>query len=88
MAGVGRQELSVRISDMRSGAGVARRARAGAAGNYWQMCSEGGRSLSLPNAVTHWLLGLEHVPAAAAVGWHSSWLAGAAPHADAWHASW
>jgi hypothetical protein len=38
-------------------------------GNYWQMFSDGGRSVSLPNAVTHRLLGLEHVPAAdAAVG--------------------
>src|SRR4051812_25676329 len=47
----------------------------GRAGSYWQMCSVGGRSLSLPNAVTHRLLGLEHVPAADAVGWHISWLA-------------
>ena len=60
--------------------GRSRRAAAG----YWQMYSDGGRSLSLPNAVTHRLLGLEHVPAPEApVGWHSSWLAGAAPHAAA-----
>jgi hypothetical protein len=39
--------------------------------------------LSLPNAVTH-EVAVEHVPAAdVAVGWHSSWLAGAAPQAEA-----
>ncbi len=43
----------------------------------------------MPNVVTHRLVGLEHVPAADAdVGWHISWLAGAAPHAEAWHAIW
>ena len=52
-------------------------------GGYWQMWRLGGRSLSLPNAVTHRLVGLEHVPADAVVGWHISSLAGAAPQAEA-----
>ena len=81
---MGRPERFVRIPDMRFMPSDDRcRSRGAAARNYWQMFSDGGRSVSLPNAVTQRRLGLEHVPAADAVGWHISWLAGAAPHAEA-----